>query len=211
MSNSEMVRELRRTGYITSKKVEEAMLAVDRALFMPEGTPAYEDRPYPTAKGQTISAPSVVAFMLEHLRIEKGMKILEVGAGSGYSAALLSHLAGGTGKVISLEIFPEVFEIASKNLSKLGPPKNIELICGDASEGYPESAPYDRIMVTAAMPYLDMSHPLIQQLADDGMIIAPVGGRFFQDLVLYDNKTKESQKVLPVIFVPLRGKKGFNV
>jgi len=205
-----MVKFLRETGYVISKKVEEAMLAVDRAAFTPAGVPPYEDRPYHIAKGQTISAPGVVAFMLEQLELEPGMKVLEIGTGSGYNTALLSYLVGEKGRVVSFEVVPEVCGIAKKNLAKLGPPENTEVHCADGSAGYEKKAPYDRIIVTAAMPYLDDSHPLVRQLTDDGKIVAPVGGRFFQDVIVYDKRTRSSRKVLPVIFVPMVGKQGFD-
>jgi protein-L-isoaspartate(D-aspartate) O-methyltransferase len=210
MSNASMVAYLRENGYIKSKRVEEAMLAVDRALFTPAGMPPYDDRPYHIAKGQTISAPGVVSFMLEQLELEPGMKVLEVGTGSGYNAALLSYLVGEQGKVISFEVVPEVCEISKKNLAKLGPPGNIEVHCDDGSAGYEEEAPYDRVIVTAAMPDLDGSHPLAKQLKDDGKAVAPVGGKFFQDVTVYDKRTGASKKVLPVIFVPMVGKQGFD-
>ncbi len=206
-----MILRLRQSGFLHSKTVEEAMLAVDRALFVPQAAYPYDDRPFPIGYGQTISAPSVVAFMLEYLEIRPGMKVLEVGAGSGYNAALLSYLVGKKGRVITFEVVPEIYELAKKNLAKLGPPDNIEVHAGDGSIGYEAEAPYDRIIVTAGMPYLDESHPLISQLKKDGRLIAPVGGKFFQDIVVYDKKTKSYKKVLPVMFVPMIGEKGFKV
>ncbi len=203
-----MVSFIRQTGLLTSKKVEEAMLAVDRALFMPEGAPSYDDRAYPIMLGQTISAPGVVAFMLEKLEIEEGMKILEIGTGTGYNCALLSYLVGPEGKVVSIEILPELHELAKSNISKIGSPKNLELVLGDGSAGFEEEAPYDRIIVTAGMPKLHQQ--LVDQLKEDGRIIAPVGGEHFQDLVVFDKKTGEYSRILPVVFVPLRGRKGFN-
>ena len=208
MSLQSMVSFIRQTGLLTSKEVESAMLAVDRALFMPEGAPAYEDRAYPVMSGQTISAPGVVAFMLEKMDIRQGMKILEIGTGTGYNCALLSRLAGPEGKVVSVEVLPELHELAKKNLSKIGFPKNLELVLGDGSAGYPKEAPYERIIVTAGMP--ELNQELLSQLKPDGKIIAPVGGEHFQDLVLFDRKSGEYKRILPVVFVPLRGKKGFQ-
>ncbi len=210
MSNSSMVRQLREIGFLRSKRVEEAMLAIDRALFTPKGVLPYDDRPYLLARGQTISAPSVVSFMLDHLDVDKGMKVLEIGTGSGYNAALLSYLVGEEGKVITFEVVPELHEIAERNLARVGPPKNIELHLGDGSAGYKEEAPYDRIIVTAGMPDLDDSHPLLSQLKEDGKLVAPVGGRFYQDIIVYDRKTKSYRAVLPVMFVPMVGKAGFH-
>ena len=205
-----MVRHLRDTGYLTSKKVEEAMLAIDRVYFVPDPSLAYYDRPFPIGMNQTISAPSVVAFMLEHLQLDKGMKVLELGAGSGYNAALMSHIVGPTGKVISFDRVAELVELAKKNLASIGSPENISLQVGDASCGYPEEAPYDRIMVTGGIPYLDDSHPMVSQLKPGGRIVAPVGDRFFQNIVVYDKDTKSYKSVLPVMFVPIIGKCGFK-
>ncbi len=202
-----MVTFIRQTGLLTSKRVEDAMLAVDRALFMPEDAPAYDDRAYPIMSGQTISAPGVVAFMLEQLDIQECMKILEIGTGTGYNAALLSHLVGPSGKVFSVELLSELHEIAKKNLAKIGSPKNLELILGDGSIGYEKEAPYDRIIATAGMP--DLNRQVIDQLKEDGKAIAPVGGEHFQNLVIFDKKKGEYKRILPVVFVPLRGEKGF--
>jgi len=210
MSNQAMVQELRKTGYVKSKRVEDAMLAVDRALFVPRTQYPYADRPFPVGRGQTISAPSVVGLMLDHLDARPGMKVLEIGTGSGYNAALLSYLVGPGGKVISIDIVPELTELAKRNLEKIGSPENVELITADGSGGYGKEAPYDRIIVTAAMPSLDEDHPLLVQLKKDGRLVAPVGGRFFQDTIVYDRKTGRYEKVLPVVFVPLLGRFGFK-
>lgn len=204
-----MVEKLRQRGYITSKKIEEAMLSVDRAIFIKNSFP-YEDTPYPVGMGQTISAPSVVAFMLEHLDVERGMKVLEIGTGSGYNTVLLSYLVGSGGHVISIEKISELHGIAKKNLAKYNFSQNIELYIGDGSCGYEEQAPYDRIIVTAAMPNLDKIHPFVIQLKEDGKIVAPVGSRLYQDLIVYEKKTNTSRKILPVMFVPLIGKYGFQ-
>ncbi len=207
-SNEELVGYLVSGGWIHSERVKEAFLAVDRIHFVPEGArnSAYYDTPLPIGQGQTISAPSVVAFMLEKLEIPDGAKILELGAGSGYNAALLSYLAGPKGKLISFDVVPELVEMTKKNLARWGKAKNVELFAGDGSCGYEAEAPYDRIIVTANMPYIE-NHPLIKQLKKGGKLIAPVGDRFYQDLILYSNGTYK--KILPVMFVPLIGKCGF--
>lgn len=209
MNNQEMVDYLVRIGVIKSERVKKAFLAVDRALFTTKNYDgsAYMDYPIPITDGQTISAPSVVAIMLELLEVEEGQKILEIGSGSGYNAALLSFLAGEKGTVVSVEYLPSLYEIAKTNLKKCGRCKNVMLVRADGSEGYVQKAPYDRIIVTAAMPYLE-GHPLTKQLKKDGILIAPVGSRFYQDLIVYKNGKSES--VLPVMFVPLLGKYGFN-
>jgi len=203
-----MVDNLRIRGYLHSKMVEDALLSVDRGLFVSDYP--YDDRALPLISGQTISAPGVVTFMLEMLDLEPGLNVLEIGTGSGYNAALLSHIVGKKGKVVTFEILEDLHALAKANLEKIGSPKNIELHLGDCSAGYAESAPYDRIIVTAAMPYLDDSHPLLAQLKEDGKLIAPVGDRYFQNLVLFDKKSKQYKNILPVIFVPMVGTKGFH-
>lgn len=207
----EMVKVLKRSGFLHETRVEKALLTVDRELFVPEKERsfAYSDRALPTSHRQTISAPTVVSFMLEKLDIKQGMKVLEVGGGSGYNAVLLAEMVGKKGKVISIEIIPELCELAQKNIAKL--PKKypqLKLICKDASEGYHEEAPFDRIIVTAAMPSLPLDHPYIEQLKKDGKLIAPVSAGWEQDLILYDKANKTCQKILPVLFVPLTGKRG---
>lgn len=209
----EMLLRIRQEGFLRSRDVESAMLKVDRRHFVPASSRAltYENCAMPIGHGQTISAPEVVAFMLDRLECFKGMKVLEIGLGSGYNCALLSVLAGKKGRVISFDIVPELLKLAKENIRKSGiDSSNVEMKTGDASCGYEEGAPYDRIIVTAAMPKLGPKHPLIKQLKPEGKLIAPVGSGFYQDLVLYDNKTKRSEKVLPVVFVPLVGKCGFG-
>ncbi len=208
-SNEEMVRYLVTTGWIHSERVREAFLAVDRRLFMPKGAEgaAYYDTPLPIGHGQTISAPSVVAFMLEKLEVPEGASILELGTGSGYNAALLSRLVGPKGTVTSFDVVPELIDFAQENIEKLERTSNIELIAGDGSCGYDAGAPYDRIIVTASMPKIE-GHPLIKQLKPDGKLIAPVGSMLYQDLVLYSKGRYD--KILPVMFVPLIGKCGFS-
>jgi protein-L-isoaspartate(D-aspartate) O-methyltransferase len=149
--------------------------------------------------------------MLESLEIKKGMKILEIGTGSGYNCALLSELAGAKGKVISIDAVPELVDLARKNMKNADiKMDNIALLCGDGSCGIEKEAPFDRIVVTAAMPQFNKDHLLANQLKEDGKLIAPVGSSFGQDLILFENKTKSMQAILPVIFVPLVGKCGFK-
>lgn len=209
MTNAEMVEYLVKAGVIKTERTRDAFLAVDRAHFTERdlGSSAYYDYPIPTLGGQTISAPTVVAVMLEELKVEEGHKVLEIGSGSGYNTTLLSHLAGESGSVVSVEFIEALHEMAKKNLKKFEKCKNVRLIQGDGSQGYEPKAPYDRIIVTAAMPYLK-NHPLVKQLKPDGVLVAPVGSRLYQDIVVYENN--QSRKVLPVMFVPLKGKYGFE-
>lgn len=206
-----MIRGIKAKGYLKTEKVERAMLSVDRKIFIPEtfGNSAYEDTALPIGHMQTISAPGIVALMLETLDVKKGMKILEVGTGSGYSLAVLSFLAGPESRIISVESVPELAEKAEENMKKCGAPENFEIKTGDGSRGRPEEAPFDRIIVTAAMPYVK-GHPLIKQLKKDGMLVAPAGTRYRQELLAYRRKTDDIESILPVIFVPLTGKFGFR-
>jgi protein-L-isoaspartate(D-aspartate) O-methyltransferase len=208
-----MADYLASSGYLRSARVRKAMLAVDRALFVPkeERRYAYADLALPVGRGQTISAPTVVAFMLERLEIAEGMRVLEVGTGSGYNCALLAELVGPGGRVVSIDIVPELTELAKSNIERCGKGyKNISFVSGDGSCGYEADAPYDRITVTAAMPWFNPDHPLAKQLKSDGRFIGPVGSGFNQDLILYDKRTGKSESVLPVMFVPLVGKHGFG-
>jgi len=209
MTNAEMVDYLVKSGVIKTDRVKDAFLSVDRALFTERdaGDSVYYDYPIPTLGGQTISAPTVVAVMLEELKAEEGHKILEIGSGSGYNTALLSYIVGESGSLVSVEYMKALHNLAKNNLSKFGKCDNVRLICGDGSRGYGPEAPYDRIIVTAAMPYLK-NHPLLKQLKEDGILVAPIGSRMYQDIVVYEKK--QSRKVLPVMFVPLKGKYGFE-
>ncbi|MFA5411816.1 MAG: protein-L-isoaspartate(D-aspartate) O-methyltransferase [Candidatus Micrarchaeia archaeon] len=207
-----MFRFLRETGFLKTEKVEKALRRVDRGYFVPANEKgfAYYDTAIPIGHGQTISAPAVVAFMLEALDVREGMKVLEVGTGSGYNCALLSVLVGAKGKVVSVERVPELAELARANIASAGIRlDNIEIMVGDGSEGYAPDAPYDRIIVTAALPSLDLKHPLVAQLKGDGKLVAPVGS-YVQDLVLFEKKGGKMGRILPVMFVPLVGKYGFG-
>lgn len=203
-----MIDSLLREGYADGR-VAEAMRQIDRALFLPPSQmpSAYLDTPLPLMKGQTISAPGVVALMTKLLEVRGGMKVLEVGAGSGWQAALLGFLAGEKGKVFSIERIPELYEFAKNNLAKTNL-RNVQIIFGDGTEGLPRAAPFDRIVVTAAAPQLPP--PLLEQLAEQGKLVIPVGGSFFQELTLVEKSKGQlnSRDVLSVVFVPLIGKYG---
>jgi protein-L-isoaspartate(D-aspartate) O-methyltransferase len=214
-----MVRYLGYSGYITDVRVKNAMLTIDRALFVPEAFRAQAYSPelaFPIGSGQVITAPDVVASMLSHLDVGPGMNVLEIGSGSGYSAALLSELAGEKGNVVSMELLPELAELAKSNVAKISKLKKraehgkLVFVVGDGSVGYPPGAPFDRILVTAGMPSIDEGHPLAEQLAGNGKLVAPVGGYHSQDLVLYDTKTGKRESFLPVCFVPLIGEGGWS-
>jgi protein-L-isoaspartate(D-aspartate) O-methyltransferase len=210
---SKLVDMLKELGYIRSFKVERAMLAVPRELFVPDDVReyAYDDRPLPIGYGQTISAPSIVAHMTELLDPKPGDKVLEIGTGSGYQAAILAEIVGPEGRVWSIERIPELAELAMRNLGRTGYLGRVRVVVGDGSLGYKPEAPYDRIMVTAAAPRIP--EPLIEQLKPGGRLVAPVGPLPFQVLLVVDKKEDGSIEVkrdLEVVFVPLIGEYGWR-
>ena len=209
-----LVEELVRLGYIRSEKVARAMMRVPRELFVPEPYRdlAYDDRPLPIGHGQTISAPSIVAYMLELLDPDKGMKALEVGAGSGYAAAVLAEIVAPSdapreewGHVYAVEAVPELAELARRNLERAGYADRVTVIVGDGSKGLPDKAPFDRILVSAAAPFIPK--PLVEQLAPGGRMVIPVGEYFIQYLYIVWKDVDGSVRVqrdIEVLFVPLR-------
>src|SRR3989344_1628969 len=206
--NEQMMDMLIEYGYLSTERVIKAFKNVDRADFAPEeyGKGCYEDTPLPIGKSQTISAPSMVAIMSEKLDAKAGQKILEIGAGSGYQAAILAEIIGSKGKLFTVERIKEVANNAKKVLGKY---KNVKLIVGDGTLGYEKEAPFDRIIVTAAAPQIP--EPLIEQLKEDGILEIPVGDYLYgQELILAKKKKGkvEQEFVTGVVFVPLIGKYG---
>ncbi len=196
----QMVESQLRMRGIKDEKVLKAMEKVERHSFVPDNlkSNAYDDEPLPIGRGQTISQPYIVAYMTEALKLKGKEKVLEIGTGSGYQAAVLAEL---TKKVYTVEAYEELAEKAQHILDKLGY-HNIEFQVGDGTMGWEENAPYDAIMVTAAPA--KTPDPLIEQLKNGGRMVIPVG-QTFQNLVLYE-KTKQKikkKKLLPVRFVPL--------
>lgn len=194
-----------------SKKVYEAIKKVPRHLFVPERyrEEAYVDTPLPIGYGQTISAPHVVAIMCELLDLKEGDKVLEVGTGCGYHAAVVAEIVGKSGRVISIEYIPELAERAVTNLKALGY-NNVEVIVGDGSKGYEKEAPYDKIYVTAAAP--DIPKPLVDQLKPGGRMVIPVGDSV-QWLIIVEKDEDGNLKKKnwgSVRFVLLRGEYGFK-
>jgi len=193
---------------ITDKKVLEAFLKVPRHEFIPKDfrSDAYTDHPVPIGEGQTISQPYMVALMTQLLSINGGEKILEIGTGSGYQAAILSEMGA---KVYTVERNKDLYEKAKAIFLELGY-KNIECGLGDGTLGWPEKTSFDAIIVTAASP--DIPEPLKDQLVRGGRLIIPVGPRHAQILVEVKRNDKDfSQKaVCGCVFVPLIGEYGWR-
>jgi protein-L-isoaspartate(D-aspartate) O-methyltransferase len=171
-------RQLRARG-IHDERVLAAMLEIPREEFVPERDrgAAYLDEPVSIGHGQTISQPYMTALMAQCLEIEGTEKVLEVGAGCGYHAAVLGALAA---RVIAIELIPELAEMARENLQRTGRARNITVVTGDGSLGYPEEAPYDAISVAAAAG--DIPRALLDQLKDPGRLVIPVGSHWEQEL-----------------------------
>ncbi len=207
-----LVRRLVEEGVIRSRRVEEAFLKVPRELFVPENLrrAAYDDNPLPIGYGQTISAPHMVAIMVEELGLEEGMKVLEIGTGSGYQAAIMAELVGPEGRVVTVERVPELAERARRSLREAGYGDRVEVVVGDGSKGYPPQAPYDRVVVTAAAPRIPP--PLVEQLKPGGILLVPVGDRYIQRLVKVVKKREggiDVEEGVYCLFVPLIGEYGW--
>lgn len=194
---------------ITDQRVLNALRRVPRHLFVPERykVDAYSDMPLPIGYGQTISQPYMVAVMTLYLEPNDDHKVLEIGTGSGYQTAILSVLAK---EVYTIEVVPELQRRAKQTLDTLGL-LNVRYKVGDGSLGWEEYAPFDRIIVTAASPYIPP--PLAEQLNIGGVMILPVGERWGQDLlkvIKTDEETLHHENLLPCAFVPLIGEYGFR-
>jgi len=203
---NEMVEEQIIRRGIKDPQVVQAMRSVKRHEFVPEHNRhlAYSDRPLPIGYEQTISQPYIVALMTNHLNLDKGDKVLEVGTGSGYQAAVLAEI---TTNVYSIEIVKELGERARKTLREQGY-DNIRIKIGDGYQGWKEHAPFDGIIVTASPS--DVPEPLKKQLAEGGRMVIPVGGPIFQNLVLLEKENGEIKKreISGVRFVPMVDDKG---
>ncbi len=203
-----MVNEQLAARGIRDPRVLEAMRVVPRHSFVPqeEQHRAYRDHPLPILAGQTISQPYIVAYMLQILALKGDEKVLEIGTGSGYQAALLGQLA----KVVhSIERHDILVNAASAILRELGT-TNVFVHHGDGTNGWPEEAPYDAILVAASAPVVPQ--PLLKQLADHGKLILPVGTAWGQVLQLWKRNGEEFDydELVPVAFVPLIGEHGWG-
>lgn len=209
--NEYMVDYLVQAGYLRTPNIIKAFKKVDRENFVPldHKQSAYDDTPLHIGLGQTISAPSMVAIMTEALQPKLGEKILEIGAGSGYQAALLSECVGSKGKIYTIERLEGVAEIAQGNLTKY---KNVKVIVRDGTLGYKEKAPFNKIIVTCGAP--KVPKPLVEQLKVNGILAIPIGDRLYQDFILVKKDKKGRTKeefVCGCVFVPLIGEYGWKV
>ena len=206
----ELIQLMKKKGFLTERKIEEVIRKTPRHLFVPSEyvESAYEDIPFPTKHGQTISQPSVVAKMTEWLDVNEGQKVLEIGCGSGWQSSIISKLVGEK-TVYTIEKISEIKEFAKKNHEK-AKIKNVEIIQGDGSMGLQKKAPFDRIIITAACP--QVPKPLLDQLSKGGKVVAPVG-EGTQSMILM-KKThhgiKEEKREYGYVFAPLLGKFGFK-
>ena len=210
----QIVESLERIGYIKTKAVKEAMLKVKREDFVPSKIKedAYVDTPLPIPGDATISAPHMHAISLEALDLKLGDKFLEVGAGSCIMLAYVKEIVGERGKVFGIELDKETYEFGKKNLKKTGYCDRVKLILGDGSLVLPEEELFDKILISAACP--DIPKPLIQQLKPSGKMIAVVGSAHGNQELVSLEKMKEGKlkkkSLLPVVFVPLKGKYGWK-
>ncbi|AJF62903.1 MAG: Protein-L-isoaspartate O-methyltransferase [archaeon GW2011_AR20] len=203
-----MIKVIKNYG-IKDKNVLKAMLKIPRHLFVPKQLEnySYEDMPLQIGNNQTISQPYTIAFMLQELGLKKKEKVLEIGTGSGYSAALISEITKT--RVYTTEIISGLALKAEQNLIK-AKVKNVKVLYADGSLGIKEYSPYDKILINAACP--DFPEPLIRQLKNNGIIIAPVGGVLGQEMVKGIKRGRKLEKKVlgNFIFVPLKGEFGWE-
>jgi len=208
-----LVENLQSYGYIKSEEVKEAMLKVPREEFMPLENKqyAYKDQPLPIGEGQTISAPHMVAIICDMLQIKKGMKILEIGSGFGYNAAVVAELIGPEGHLFTTERIAFLAKKAEENLKRTGYNKCVTVVHTDGTRGLEQEAPFDRIYATASAP--KVPEPLKKQLKIGGRLLTPIGPQsYFQELICISRESEdkyESRKLGGVAFVPMIGEHGW--
>ncbi len=207
-SKENLIRKWEEEGLKIDKRLLDAFRKVPREEFLPDDIRiyAYSDEALPTIKGSTISQPSTIMMMLQALGLKKDDIVLELGAGTGYSAALMAELVK---KVYTLEIDQELCEYARANIAKQGM-RNVEVICRDGTLGLSEKAPFDKIVSAAALP--DIPDCWVSQLKDGGIIVAPIGGKYSQLMVV---GKKTNGKLLKrelgyFVFLPAKGERGFS-
>ena len=214
-----LVESLKDRGILTKPEVIKAMLVVPRHKFVPKDaeSSAYMDSPLSIGLGQTISAPHMNAMMCEYLELKEGDKVLEIGTGSGYHAALCADLVApknseNPGHVFTIERYEELVENARRSLKETKYEHKVTVIHGDGTLGYPKEAPYDKILVTAASP-TKIPVPLRDQLKDGGILCIPAGSKSFSQNLYVIKKQGDDFKttrITGVRFVPLIGKYGFE-
>lgn len=205
-SRQEMVNSQIKARGISDQRVLDAMLKVERHLFISNEYwgEAYDDHPLPIGYGQTISQPYIVAFMTDVLKLKSSDRVLEIGTGSGYQAAILAEICD---TVFTIEIVTELAKSAETTLAQLGY-KNVYVRSGDGYKGWQEKAPFNAIIVTCAPTHIPQ--PLQDQLTEGGRMIIPVGGVYTQELILLEKRegVLKQKDVLPVRFVPMINPKG---
>jgi len=199
-----LVEELIRDGWLRTPRLIEAFQKIERKDFMPEEVKGFSqvNEAFPIGHGQTISQPSVVAFMLEQLQPKAGEKILDIGSGSGWTTALLAYIVGSKGRVIAIEIIPKLKEFGEKNVSKYNflEKKIVKFVCGDGSKGFKEEAPFDKILVSASAKKIYSAWK--KQLKIGGRIVSSV--KFSIWRVEKKSETEFEEKEYPgFVFVPL--------
>ena len=205
-----LIESLKMEGMLRSPEVIEAMMKVPREEFVLPfyRKEAYNDYPLPVEGGQTISAPHMVAMMTELLDLKRGQRVLDIGTGTGYHAAVMAEIVGPEGRVYGVERVKDLAERATETLTRLGY-GNVEIYHGDGSVGLEDKAPFDRILVACAAP--DVPEPLIRQLRDGGKMVIPVGYGT-QTLMLVEKSGDKIRKERhgECVFVPMIGKHGFR-
>jgi protein-L-isoaspartate(D-aspartate) O-methyltransferase len=214
----QLVESLKKRDFLTKPNVIKAMLKVPRHKFLPKGaiSSAYIDSPLSIGLGQTISAPHMNAMMCELLELKEGEKVLEVGTGSGYHAALCAEIVApanshNPGHVYTLERHSKLADSARDSLINAGYGDSVTVIHGDGTSGYPQEAPFDKILVTASSPK-KVPPPLKEQLRNGGILCIPAGSKEWgQDLYIISKKENKfhSKRITGVRFVPLIGEWGF--
>ncbi len=210
----DLIQRLIRWGYLKKPNIIEAFRKVPRHEFIPSSARsyAYSDQPLSIGRGQTISAPSMIAIMMESLGLSPGLRVLEIGAGSGYNAALVAEVVGRKGEVVTVERVKELAEFAQENLNKAGYGW-VRVVVSDGSLGYEEGAPWDRILVTACAP--ELPKPLVKQLRVGGKLGAPVGGDYMFQTWTVAEKLETGEIAITehggCSFVPLIGKCGWKL
>ena len=203
-----MVEHQLRGRGISDQRVLAAMKTVPRHRFLPnpEDAAAYDDHPLPIGSGQTISQPYMVALMTECLHLQGAETVLEIGTGSGYQAAILGALSR---RVVTVERFPSLAQRARDILTELGC-ANVDVVVGDGTLGWPDAAPYDRIIVTAAAP--KVAQPWTEQLSEEGRLVLPLGDRWSQTLTIVTKRDAKlhCEPVCGCVFVPLIGEHGWQ-